>query len=120
MGFSTQYITDLTDRINATNSCAELQKITHEVMGPLNTQITALEAQVTALAPFLALVTGPTDLPSVLTWIGNLIAAQIQPQVTAYGKLAGQIAALTTAVTSLTSAINSAASRIGNCTVTIP
>lgn len=116
----TAYIDNLIARVNKTDLCADLQAVANEAMASLQAHVAATEAQIKALLPFQALLQLPTDLPSLLTWVQKLVAAQIAPQVVSYTTHTAQLAALITKIGQLAAAVETAASRIGNCSASAP
>lgn len=120
MSFNAQFFENLTDQIENTDSCAELQQTVDEAFAQLTQVNDFITSQRALLAPFAALLTAPTDLPSVITWITNTITVFTQ-MYAPYANYAVQLTELTTAVADLTTAINNAATRIGGgCSITIP
>jgi phage-related protein len=114
------YFTALTARINAIDVCSELQEVVDEAMASIQAEKNAIEAQITALLPILNLLTLPTDLPSVLTWISNLVNHLIGPIVVPYETYLAQVTTLISEVSALATAIENAANRIKSCSITIP
>ncbi len=102
------------------NVCAELQAFANEVMASIQANVSAVEGQIENLLPLKALLDLPTDLPSVLTWIEKLVAAQIQPGYNAYLNYVEQLAQLVAKIGQLTAAIAAAAARIGSCAAAAP
>lgn len=107
------YFDKLTTQINSIDLCADLQALVNGVMASLQAEISAIEEEIAAILPLLTI---PTDLGSVITWITNFIA----PMQAAYTKFVAQLAAMLAKITALTDAIASAASRITSCSITIP
>jgi hypothetical protein len=110
---NTAYFTALTDQVNSINVCSELQEFANDVMATLNANIDALQEQVIQLE---ALLVVPTNLSSVISWITAFQAQLILP----YTNYATQLAETISAINNLVTAIENAATRIGNCTITIP
>jgi len=73
---NTAYFSDLTAQINATNVCTELQALVNSIMAMLQAEVTAIKAQIAALLPLLSL---PTDLGSVITWITHFAGSMSTP-----------------------------------------
>lgn len=117
---SAAYLENLAAQIRSVDDCAQLQSLATASITALNSQIASVEAQIAALAPFLALATAPTDLPSVLSWIPNFITAFIGPQVAAGVAFVADLTALATAAADVVSALEAAEARITHCTITIP
>jgi hypothetical protein len=111
--FNTTYITDLTDEINSINGCAELQLVVNEAAAQLQVELTAIRAQIATLLP---LVTLPTSLGSVISWITSFASPLIQE----YEHYIAELSAALSAITALEAAIANAARNLTNCTITIP
>jgi hypothetical protein len=116
----TAYFDSLTAQINAINVCSELQAVVNEAFSTLQNEKNAIEAQIEALLPALALLELPTDLGSVISWIGNLVTGLINPIVLPYTNYAAQLIAQAEAIANLVTAIENAASRIESCSITVP
>jgi len=106
------YFDKLTAQINSIDLCADLQALVDKVMASLQAEVSAIEEEIAAILPLLTI---PTDLGSVITWITNFIA----PMQAAYTKFVAQLAAMTAKITALVSAIAAAASRITNCSISV-
>lgn len=119
MSINPAYFADLTEKVNNAQTCAELQAASAQIMDALNAQVSVIEAQITALGPLAALLSAPTSPTAAVTWITNFISAQIAPQYAAVAKYTAQVTQLATEISNLTGAIEAAASRIGNCSVSI-
>jgi hypothetical protein len=110
---NTAYFTQLTADINAVNGCADLQLLVNLAMATLQAEITAIEAQIASLLP---LITMPTDLGSVISWITNFATPLIKP----YANYIAQLEQTLAAITALVAAIEKAAARLVNCHITVP
>lgn len=110
---NTAYFDSLIAEINSINLCADLQAVVNQVMASLQAEISGIEAQIAALAPIITL---PTDLPSVITWITHFV----DPQITAAANYAIQVEQMVAKISALASAIESAAARLESCTITVP
>lgn len=107
------YFDGLVDKIDSATSTAELQKHVNSAFGALAAHKSAALAQVSALAPYLELLTLPTANPTaIVTWLQKLVAAQIAPQVAAATTYAAQITATAAKVTALTTAVQNAEQRL--------
>lgn len=116
----TEFFESLTAQINAINVCSELQTVVNEAFATLQAEKNAIEAQIANLLPILALATLPTDLGSVITWIGNLATSLINPIIIPYANYANLLIQQATAIANLVTAIENAASRIESCSIEIP
>jgi hypothetical protein len=115
------YFTALTAEINNLQTCAELQALATTVMASIQAEKNAIEAQLAALAPILALLTVPgANLSAIVSWISNFITSVLTPIYLPYINYATQLAQLTAAVATLATAIENAAANITSCTVTVP
>lgn len=117
---NTQYFSSLTDRVNNCGSCEELQIIVSEAFASINAGQSAVQAQIDALKPMLALASAPTDLGSVISWITNLINGFLNPLIKPYATYATQMSQLSTQMASLTAAIENAAGKFPSCAVNVP
>jgi hypothetical protein len=115
----TDYFTALTARINAINGCAELQAVVNEVMASVQAEKNAIEAQLEALAPILALLS-PPSIDTIVSWAENLITAVLTPMYRPATTYATQLVQLATAVAGLATAIENAAARLESCTISVP
>lgn len=113
------YFTNLIPQINATASESELQDLVNRVYGDLSTLVSTIQSQIALLGPIEALLSPPTDLGSLISWVGNFITGFLTPYLTPFLNYAAQLTAIADQVTSLTSAIESAASGKG-FSITIP
>jgi len=100
------FFTASVDAVNAATSCAALNAASSDAVASLEAEITTVTAQISLLAP---LIVSPTDLPSVLTWIGSVIA----PMVTTHTNCIAQLAELNTRLTTLTAAIAAKSASLG-------
>ena len=114
------FLTSLTAQVSAINVCAELQRVVNNVMPELQAEITAIEAKLAALNPLKDLTSGPSDLPSVITWISKFINGFLNPLLMPIETLTARLAQLAAEITNLEAAIAAAAARIENCTITVP
>jgi hypothetical protein len=120
MSFNADFFTNLTQQIENTDSCAELQTLVDRAFGQLSGVNSFIATQQALLAPLAGLLTAPTDLASCISWITGTITV-FTNMYAPYAKYATQLTELTAAVASLTTAINNAASRIGGgCSISIP
>ncbi len=107
------YFEQLTADVNAIDGCAALQALVNAAMGTLQAEVTAIEGQIASLLP---LITLPTNLGQVISWI----AAFATPLVKPYENYITQLAQTTAAIAQLTQAIEAAAKRLEHCTITVP
>lgn len=114
------FFASLTAQAQNIETCAELQALATTAMASIQAEKNAIEAQITALAPILALLTAPTSPTAAVTWIANFITGVLTPQYKPYLNYATQLTDLAASIASFTSAIESAAALIPSCTVTVP
>jgi hypothetical protein len=119
MSFNAEFFTNLAAQIENTDSCAELQTLVDRAFAQLADVNAFIATQQALLAPLASLLTAPTDLSEVITWITGTITV-FTNMYAPYAKYATQLTELVAAVASLTTAINDAAARIGDCSITIP
>lgn len=110
---NTAYFDSLIAQVNAIDLCADLQAFVNEIMASLQAEVTAIEAKIAALAPIITL---PTDLASVITWITNFVDPEIQAAL----NYANQVTQLVAKIAELATAIENAAARLTSCTISIP
>jgi hypothetical protein len=106
------YFSNLVTQINESGTEAQLQTLVTKVYGDLSMLVSTMTGQIGLLAPLL---TAPTDLPSVITWITSLIESFAKPSA----NLALSLAAITTQVATLTAAIEAVATARG-WSITVP
>lgn len=108
------YAADAIAQINRVTTQAELSALGDLVTAAINAQIAAVTAQAAAVAPIAALASASvTDLPSVLSFLGNLKTALLGPAVVSAASLAAQAPLLAADLTAVAAAIAAAEARIG-------
>lgn len=117
---NTSYYTAMTTRVNAAKSCGELQALAKQLMDSLNAESGALTAQLAFLQPLEALLSAPTDLPKLLTWVSTFINTVLRPMYAPYLTLVAQLPLREAAVAELLAAIAAKAASFDSCTVTPP
>ncbi|PTR08916.1 MULTISPECIES: hypothetical protein [unclassified Novosphingobium] len=118
---NTAYIDRLIDRINAAKNPVDLQARVDEAFAPVAAQLAHVRELIERLAPWLALLEAPiADPTKIVSWIKDMILAQVQPQVQAYYKAVAQVAALSAKVAELESAAQAAAHRFSHVPITVP
>lgn len=111
------YFNNATAAINAAPSCAELNRLS----GQLLTSIVA-EVEASAISAASAALIGSID-PSSIVNLPTVIAAvklMVSPYTTAYVTYASQFAATAAAIANLESAITNASSKFSSCSVSFP
>src|ERR1700690_4356937 len=93
----TQWLNNLTAKINSLNLCADLQAVINEVFAYIQARVTQIEALVATLAIVEELLSIPTDLDAALTWIENCITLVIGPYYKQYLTCIAQLTAIVTA-----------------------
>jgi hypothetical protein len=107
------YYENLIQQINNLNACGELQALVNEAMASIQAEVSAIEQQIASLVP---LITLPTDLGSVISWIKNFATPLIKPYLNYISQLEQTLAQ----IAALTSAIEAAAARLVHCSITVP
>ncbi|WP_342627571.1 hypothetical protein AAC691_15565 [Nguyenibacter vanlangensis] len=108
-------------KIEAAETCEEIQALGNELMDSMNAQLNAIKQQFAFLQPIMSLLVSPSaDLTKIVTWIEGFISSFLQPYVAPVENYIQQIAALEAAISDLESAIMEAASKIESCTVNLP
>jgi len=100
------FFTASIDSVNAATTCEQLSAIATHAVASLEAELSVVTSQLTALD---SLIVAPTDLPSVLTWIGNFIAPIVRTQATC----TTQVTELTAKLAALTAAIAAKRSTLG-------
>lgn len=116
----TAYFDSLTARINAATSGAELQRLVDDAFPSVQAQVSAVHAQIAALAPALELLSlNPASLPSVITFIQKLVTEILTPYLQPYITYTAQLSATVASATALAAAVQSKASSL-HVSVTVP
>ena|ERR1700739_599951 len=119
--FNTQYFTNLTNSVNSAGSCSELQALVNEAFVSINALESGINAQISALAPMLALLTPPSaNLGAIVTYLTSFIDNFLTPALKPTINLPTQLTELTAEIASLTAAINTASAKFPSCSITIP
>jgi hypothetical protein len=111
---NTTYFSNLTTSVNGAQSCSELQTLVSEAFASIGAVKSAISSE---LALVETLLSPPTNLAAIVTWLQTFITAYLAKPAATY---ATQLAALTAAIASLTSAIQAAEAKFSNCSVSIP
>ncbi|HEX4025874.1 MAG TPA: hypothetical protein VHX52_14410 [Steroidobacteraceae bacterium] len=114
------YFSSLIGQVEAVASCAELQSLVTRAFASLAAYVAGLAKSSTALSCAYQLLTPPTDLPSLISWVENLINCVLGPQYKAYENYAAKVAALAIELPLLVTGIENAAAALKNCSITIP
>jgi len=118
---NTAHIQALIDKIDTATNTDDLEAYAQEAIKPIEDQIAWIRYYIELLAPLLALLNPPTiDPGKIVTWITDLIAAQIAPQVVAYHNYVEQLATITAKLDQVRSAVNNAQARIDHLANKIP
>ena len=115
---NTEYFTNLKAQIASISVCSELQEFSDEIMAEIQEQIDGINDQLSSILPIHALLSVPTDLGSVISWVQNMITDVITPLYKPYLSYIAQLEAMVTQVTELVSALEAAASSITSCSIT--
>ena len=115
-----QYYDSIIEKINNCTTCEDLQEATAGALSVIQAEQKAIQDQLTALAPILALLDPPTSPSSVITWVTDFITSYLTPMVKPSLNYSLQLAQIAQKTAELTSAINSASERIGSCEISIP
>lgn len=100
------YFDNITVQVQACQTIEELQALVDGVFADISMLESTLTSQITLLEPINALISmSITDLPSVISFITNLINDVIKPIVGPYVTAVAQIALLTEQVTTLIASI---------------
>lgn len=115
-----EYIAALAQQIESADSCAALQKAAAEVLAALQSQTDAISAQLEIFAPYIELLTAPTDPESVVEWIFKLIETIIRPMTVPFYTYQAQMTAQIAAVAALVAVIAEKAASFPSCAVELP
>lgn len=111
---NTKFFTAAIDAVNACNACQDLQRIVNEMFQGINPVLAQISTQIALLAPLLSI---PTGIDSVISWITSLIEYFSGPNAI----LIAQLTAMTAQIAELTAAVTAKAEQLGgSCSITIP
>lgn len=110
---------NLIKSVNAATTQDGLQALVDKAFADISQQQSTITSQIAFVAPVEALLTPPTDLPSLITFAGNLVTGVLTPLFKPEAVLIARGAAITAEVATLTAAIAEAASLKG-FEITIP
>jgi hypothetical protein len=113
------WFASITAQIGAAETAAELQALVNQVYATIALLNSTIESQLGYLGAFEILLTAPTNLATVITWITDAIVVLTQ-MYAPFAKLTAQLAAITTEVAALTAAVEAAALNFPGVTITIP
>lgn len=112
---------NITVQFNNVQTATELQDLVNSAYAEISLLESNIVSQEALLNPVLALLTAPTDLAEVLTWIPNFITSFLTPYLNPSITMPLQIAEIAAQVADLTAAINAvAALKFPGITITIP
>jgi hypothetical protein len=115
------HFANLTNSINAANSCEELQVLVTEAFASLSSIEAGMKAELAALTPILALLSPPSaNLGAIVTWISSFVSEFMTPMVKPTITYAAQLAQLAAQIAALTSAIESMSVKFPSCSIAIP
>jgi hypothetical protein len=106
MGINLAWFTSATEAVNSCKDCGTLDRVSSQYQGAVSSQVADMTAQISTLG---ALITAPTDLPSVITWITNYISLLSGP----YGTLLTELSATEAQQTLLNAAITAKKAELG-------
>lgn len=111
----------LTDSINASGSCAELQELVNTAFAELDAVKAGIMSELAALTPMLALLTAPSANPAaIVTWITNFITSIVTPLVKPTITFEAQLAAALAQLAEISASISIAAGKFPSCSISIP
>lgn len=113
--FPTERFNNLADQINAVQSPVDLQALVDGVWPSIQAEMDGIGF---ALGPLKAvqdlMSLSIADLPSVITFLGDLKTVLLGPQIIPLATMTAQIAGMGTAVANLTTAVANANARLGS------
>ena len=115
-----EYFNNMTRAINAASTCEELQALVDESFKSLASTKKAIQEELAKIAPMLALLTPPTSLGAIISWVKTFITSYLTPMVKPYLTYASQLTAMLAQIAALTAAIENAAKRLTSCQIKIP
>lgn len=118
MAFNPEYLSNLKDQIDGVQGCQELQRIADDVLAMYQAEKAAIEAQIAALQPLLALLTlNLIDLPSVIKFLKDFVDNFLTPYLTPHVTLLRQLAEQIIQVQEVIAALQAASERITDCSI---
>lgn len=121
MTLNIKYFQNLTKQIEHVGSCDRLQELATEALSAVMAEQAAVQAQIDALQPILALLQPPTaNLTAIVTWITDFVNGFLKPIVKPYEIYTVDLAAIAQQLADLQSAIQSAQLRFPSCNVSLP
>ncbi|MHA6236876.1 hypothetical protein [Pseudomonas fluorescens group sp. PF-69] len=115
------YFQSLTDQVNNTDTCADLQAFTAEAFASVNAMIKGIEDQLAALGPLLDLLTAPSlNLGAIVSWITSFIESFLTPLTKPHSTYLAQLTELVAQMSALASAVAAKAASFEQCAVVVP
>ena len=100
---------------------AELQSTIDDIYADISLLESTITSQIALLGPLVALLTAPTNLGEIVTWLSSFVTDFLTPYLKPYETYAAQLIALNAQVAILTAAIEELAStKLPGITITIP
>lgn len=116
---NSEYFASIRAQIEATNNCADLQRLATDALAPvyeIQEKILAEQAKLQALLALLE----PPDLGSIVTWVQDFITGFLTPYVQPYYDYVVQLAALSVEVASIIAALEAKMAEITSCEIILP
>ena len=115
------YFDSVIARIESCGTCADIQAALDDSSGIVQAQLDSLAERMQMLQPYLALLTPPSANPAqIVTFLTDLIEAQIKPMVAPLTIIPLQIAAYVQLPAKFIAAADAAKARLPSCDITPP
>ena len=115
-----EHLDGLKAEIEGAIDCAALQAAALRALAGIQSQIDDVVAKLATFAPYLELLTLPTDPLKVLEYLEKLVNTLIEPIIKPIAGFQLQLAAYLAAFTRMVAAIQDKASSFQLCSLTIP
>lgn len=115
------YFDSVMARIESCGSCADIQAALDDATGIVQAQLDSLADRMAMLQPYLALLSPPgADPGAIVSFLTDMITAQIKPMVEPLTIIPLQIAAYAQLPAKFAAAADAAKARLPSCEITPP
>jgi len=115
------YFEGLQQRIEGCSSCDQLTEVVNDLYASVEANITAINAQIAALAPLLSLLEAPAVNPqAIVTWITGFITNFLTPYLKPYTIYPVQLTQISAQMAQLPPLIEAKMAQFPSCNVPIP
>ena len=116
---NTDYYDNLIAQVDSALNCEDLQSAASKILESLEEQKQAILAQLDKLAPIAELTTLPTNIGQVITWIGKLKTALIDPLYLPVVTYQAQLIIMAEKLAEVVASIEAKASELPSCTIDV-